>query len=71
MRRPGFLAVAAALLVLTLASWGALYFSPATAAALADASGPGGFSGEILDHFGLGAENITAESSAAASSASS
>ena len=68
MRRPRFLAVAAAVLVLILASWGVLYFSPATAAALADASGPGGFSGEILDHFGLGGENITAESSSATSS---
>jgi hypothetical protein len=67
-RPPAFLAVAAAFLVLLLASWGVLYFSPATAAALADASGPGGFSGEILNHFGLGTENITAESSTATSS---
>lgn len=67
-RRPVFLAVAAAFLVLLLASWGVLYFSPATASALADASGPGGFSAQILDHFGLGSENITAENSSATSS---
>ena len=67
-RRPAFLAIAAAFLVLLLGSWGVLYFSPATAAALADTSGPGGFSGEILDRFGLGSENITAESSSATSS---
>jgi hypothetical protein len=48
-------------------SWGVLYFSPATAAALADASGPG-FSHEILDNFGLGTENITAQNSSATSS---
>src|SRR5258708_2882053 len=67
-RPPGFLAVAAAFLVLVLASWGVLYFSPAAAAALADATGPGGFSGQILDQFGVGAENVTAEKSAATSS---
>jgi hypothetical protein len=67
-RPPALLAVAAAFVVVLLASWGVLYFSPATAAALADASGPGGFSAQILDHFGLGGANITAESSAAASS---
>jgi hypothetical protein len=44
-----------------------LYFSPATAAALADA-GPAGFSREILDNFGLGTENITAQNSSATSS---
>ena len=63
------LAIAAAILVAAVpVAWGALYFSPATAAALADASGPGGFSGEILDNFGLGAENITAQNSSATSS---
>lgn len=62
------LAIAAAILVAALpVSWGVLYFSPATAAALADASGPG-FSHEILDNFGLGAENITAQNSSATSS---
>jgi len=62
------LAIAAAILVAALpVSWGVLYFSPATAAALADASGPG-FSHEILDNFGLGTENITAQNSSATSS---
>jgi hypothetical protein len=63
------LAIAAAILVAAVpVAWGVLYFSPATAAALADAAGPGGFSHEILDNFGLGAENITAQSSSATSS---
>jgi len=62
------LAVAVAVLVAALpAAWGVLYFSPATAAALADASGPG-FSHEILDNFGLGTQTITAQSSSATSS---
>jgi hypothetical protein len=68
LRRPAFVAIPAAFLILVLGLWGALYFSPATAAALADASGPGGFSGEILDHVGLGSGNITAESSSSTSS---
>lgn len=63
------LAIAAAILLAALpVAWGVLYLSPATAAALADASGPGGFSGEILDHFGLGTANITAQNSSATSS---
>jgi hypothetical protein len=62
------LAIAAAILVAAVpVAWGVLYFSPATAAALADASGPG-FSHEILDNFGLGTENITAQNSSATSS---
>jgi hypothetical protein len=62
------LAIAAAILVAAgPVSWGVLYFSPATSAALADASGPG-FSHEILDNFGLGTENITAQNSSATSS---
>ena len=63
------LAIAAAILVAAgPVSWGVLYFSPATAAALADASGPG-FSHEILDNIGLGTgSSITALSSSATSS---
>lgn len=62
------LAIAAAILVAALpVTWGVLYLSPATAAALAAASGPG-FSHEILDNFGLGTENITAQNSSATSS---
>src|SRR5260370_9969255 len=67
-RPPEFLAVAAAFLVLVLASWGVLYFSPAAAAALADATGPGGFSGPILAPFAVAPVNCTAENSAATSS---
>src|SRR5260370_29781356 len=59
-RPPGFLAVAAAFFGLVLASLGVLYFSPAAAAALAVATGAGGFSGPILDPFCLGAEDGTA-----------
>jgi hypothetical protein len=64
------LAIAAAVLLAALpVAWGVLYFSPATAAALADASGPGGFSREILDNFGLGTgSGVTAQSSSASSS---
>jgi len=67
-RRLSHLAIAVAVLLAALpVAWGVLYFSPATAAALADASGPGGFSAEILDNFGLGAENVTAQNSSATS----
>jgi hypothetical protein len=64
------LAIAAAILVAALpVAWGVLYLSPATAAALADASGPGGFSSEILDNVGLGTGSaVTAQSSSAMSS---
>jgi len=64
------LAIAAAILVAALpVTWGVLYLSPATAAALADTSGPGGFSSEILDNVGLGTgSSITALSSSATSS---
>src|SRR3977135_2100773 len=64
------LAIAAAILVRALpVTWGVLDPSPATAAALADASGPGGFSREILDNFGLGTgSGVTAQSSSASSS---
>jgi hypothetical protein len=64
------LAVAAAIVLAALpVAWGVLYMSPATAAALADASGPGGFSSEILDHVGLGTgSSITAQGSSATSS---
>ena len=69
-RRPSRLALAAALFLAALpVVWGVLYFSPATAAVLADASGPGGFSSETLNNFGLGAGNtVTAQSSSATSS---
>ena len=70
VRRLPRLAIAATLLLLALpVTWGVLYLSPATAAALADASGPGGFSSEILDNVGLGTgSGITAQSSSATSS---
>ena len=64
------MAIAVAILLAALpGTWGVLYFSPATAAALADASGSGGFSSEILDHFGLGTGSlVTAQNSSATSS---
>jgi hypothetical protein len=57
------------LLAAAPAAWGVLYFSPATAAVLAGASGPGGFSSDILDHFGLGTgSRVTAQNASATSS---
>jgi hypothetical protein len=61
------LAAIAALLVASLPlAWGFLYFSPATAVALADAGGARGFSSFVLDGVGLGTGgSVTAQSSSA------
>lgn len=62
----GLPAIAVLLVAILPLAWGFLYFSPATAAALADVGGPKGFSTAILEGVGLGTGNsVTAQSSSA------
>ena len=66
---PGLALAAAAVLVAVAGTWGFLYFSPVTGAALADASGTGRTASDVLRDVGLGAgATVSAQDSAATAS---